>query len=267
MTAKTTPPAPLNLGTASLAELAKLPSGGDTLLPKTKQARDRGRQQEVERAEREQRNRTIGGRKPAEPPIPDDVLQQATFPRLEVVDALFQRREHCATERAMLETRHAAARLMHERNRTARAESRAVAKVRGVTPPSDDGADRREADAIRALEEEIDVNARTEQHLKHQERETLANEVRTEVWPAQQRIRREGLEQMIEGCRLLAGGQARVLAGERAGHQERGRVIKALQLELGPSKRVIPGAAIEQADPRDPHGARHGVRGPRAGSG
>jgi hypothetical protein len=240
-----------SLGEMSLGELAAIPCEGEALLPLTKEARARGKKQATERAERERKNRELDGHPPVEPAIPDDVLQEARLPGLAAVEIILQRRERCATERATLETKLADARSVHEWNWTARAELRAAAIVRGVTPPSDDGADRREAEAIRELEGEIDALARAEQQFELQARETLANAVRTEAWFVQRRLRREGLEQMLAGCRLLAEGQAHIEAAERAGHQERSRVSKALRLELGPASRITPGALIERADPRD----------------
>jgi hypothetical protein len=79
-----------SLGDMSIAELAAIP-GGDVLLPKQKRSRDRSKQQEIERAEREQQNREIGGRPPAEPAIPGDVFQQARLPRLAAVEIILQR--------------------------------------------------------------------------------------------------------------------------------------------------------------------------------
>jgi hypothetical protein len=123
--------------------------------------------------------------------------------------------------------------------------------VQGNTPIPDDGAGRREVDEIRVVEEEVTHLDRAEQYLDRQARETLAIALKTQLWPAQRQLRREGLRQMLDACRLLASAQERILAAERAGQEECGRVRGAVKLDLGPESCVTPGAAILRSDPHD----------------
>ena len=234
-----------SLAEMSRAELAALPveiiPGPEQ--PSAKRRREAREREERRRAETVHKELEAMRRQSQEPPIPADVLQRAKLPGLPAAEAILVRRQRCEDERTALEVELAEARTTHERNRFARAERHAAAIVQGQAPKRDDGADRRETEAIREVEIRVDQLARAERQLEAHARETLADAIRTVVWPTHRRLRREGLQELREACRFLAAAQGRMRDAERAALNESTRVRKALQIGLGQAQPDDPAAA------------------------